>query len=328
MVAKLAGVSPSTVSRILNGTAAVSPDKKAAVDAAIAQLGFVPDPVARGLAGGRTLSVGVLTQALNSPFYGVAMRGIEDELDNAGYNALFVSGHWNATEEVRCVDMLLSRRVDGVIILTGRLSDAALRAYAKQVPIVVTGRQLKAANLYSLSFDNFEGARLATHHLLALGHQRICFIGGDPGHPDATERLRGYRAAVEAAGIGYNPKLVIPGMFQEEGGLAAVEQMIDSRQRCTAIFAANDQMAMGACLGLHRRAMRVPHDVSVVGFDDLSISAYATPPLTTVHHPAYELGKLAATAMLQLLRGEKPTAKAPQPRVIVRGSTRAPAQPG
>lgn len=324
MVAQAAGVSSSTVSRILNGTAVVSEAKQQAVDTAIARLGFVPNPMARGLAGGRTLSVGVVTQAIDSPFYGVALRGIEDQLDQAGYSPLFVSGHWNASEEARCIHMLRSRRVDGIIVLTGRLSDSALKATAKALPVVVTGRQLKAPNLCALSFDNFEGARLATHHLLALGHRNIAFINGDPAHPDATERLRGYRAALAAAGVAENPELIVPGLFHEESGLVAVGRLLDSRQRFSAIFAANDQMALGACLGLQRRNLRVPQDVSVMGFDDLAMSRYALPPLSSVHNPAYELGQLAATAMLQLLRGDKPRLEVPAPRVIVRESTRAP----
>lgn len=324
MVAKAAGVSASTVSRILNGTAVVSEAKKLAVDEAIAKLGFVPNPVARGLAGGRTLSVGVVTQSIDSPFYGVALRGIEDELDRAGYTPFFVSGHWNANEEARCIDMLRSRRVDGIIVLTGRLSDTSLKQYAKALPIVATGRRLKAPNLFSLDFDNFEGARLATEHLTSLGHQRIAFIAGNSEHPDANERLRGYRAGLEKAGIAYNPELVAPGLFHEESGLMAAERLLNTRQRFTALFAANDQMALGACLALQRRGMKVPEDVSVMGFDDLSISRYSIPPLSTVHHPAYELGQGAATAMLCLLRGEKPGPNLPGPRVVVRDSTAPP----
>ena len=325
MVAKSAGVSPSTVSRILNGTAAVHEAKQHAVDEAIKRLGFVPNPVARGLAGGRTLSVGVVTQAIDSPFYGVALRGIEEALDAAGYSALFVSGHWNANEEARCIAVLRSRRVDGIIVLTGRLSDSALRGYAKALPVVVTGRTLKAPDLVSLEFDNFEGARLATHHLLALGHRRIAFIAGDAVHPDAVDRHRGYRSAIEAAGLAYEPALVMPGLFTEESGLLAVSRLLDSRQPFSAIFAANDQMALGACLGLHRRGLRVPQDVSVVGYDDLPTSRYAVPPLTTVHHPAHEVGRLAATAMLALLRGDSPDATVPAPRVLVRESSGPPA---
>lgn len=322
MVAAAAGVSAATVSRILNGTAIVSDDKRAAVDEAIARLGFVPNPVARGLAGGRTLSIGVVTQAIDSPFYGGALRGIEDTLSAAGYSPLFVSGQWSAAHEARCIDALRSRRVDGIIVLTGRLSDAALAETARELPVVVTGRHLKAPGLYALDFDNFEGARLATHHLLALGHRRIAFISGDLKHPDGKERLRGYRSALEAAGLDYEPALVMPGNFTEASGLASVERLIDSREPFTAIFAANDQMAFGAGLGLHRRKLRVPDDVSLVGFDDLASSVYSIPPLSTVHHPVYELGQLAATAMLQLLAGQKPTLALPTPRLMVRESSR------
>jgi LacI family transcriptional regulator len=322
MVAQDSGVSPSTVSRILNGTAVVSDLKKKAVGDSIARLGFVPNPVARGLAGGRTLSVGVVTQAIDSPFYGASLRGIEDALDPAGYRSLFVSGHWDAAVESRCIEVLRSRRVDGIIVLTGRLSDQALKACAKNLPVVVTGRSLKAAGLFALNFDNFEGGRLATQHLIDLGHRRIAFIAGDPNHPDATERLRGYRAALERAGLTYNAKLVVPGAFHEESGLLGVDQLLGSGQRFTAIFAANDQMALGAALGLHRRSLRVPQDVSLVGFDDLPSSLYAIPPLSTMHQPAYEMGRLAAAAMLQLLAGLKPTAEVPAPRLIARESSR------
>jgi LacI family transcriptional regulator len=322
MVARAAGVSPSTVSRILNGTAVVSDDKRQTVDEAISRLGFVPNPVARGLAGGRTLSVGVVTQSIDSPFYGSGMRGIEAELDSAGYVPLFVSGHWSADEEGRAVDVLRSRRVDGIIVLTGRLGDTALRAHAKALPLVVVGRRLKAAGLFSLAFDNFEGGRLATHHLLALGHRRIAFISGDPKHPDAVERLRGHRAALEAAGIVHDPALVVPGAYHEESGLLAVERLLESRCPFTAIFAANDQMAFGAALGLYRRRLRVPEDVSLVGFDDLPAARYAIPPLTTVQHPAYEMGRLAAVAMLQMLRGEAPDVQVPPPRMVTRESSR------
>lgn len=325
MVARAAGVSPSTVSRILNGTAVVSDEKKAAVDEAVARLGFVPNPMARGLAGGRTLSVGVVTQAIDSPFYGGALRGVEDELSSAGYSPLFVSGHWNAAQEARSIEVLRSRRVDGIIVLTGRLSDAALATYAQSLPIVVTGRNLQAPGLYALNFDNFEGGRLATHHLLSLGHRRIAFIAGDTRHPDAKERQRGYRAALEAAGVAFDPALVMPGQYHEDSGRMAVERLLDSRAGFTALFAANDQMAFGARLALHKRRLRVPEDVSLVGFDDLSSAMYTVPPLSTVHHPVYELGQIAASAMLQMLAGEHPEGTLPSPRFIVRESTSGPA---
>jgi LacI family transcriptional regulator len=321
MVAKLAGVSASTISRILNGTAVVSANKQQAVKDAIAKLGYVPNPVARGLAGGRTYSIGVVTQTIDSPFYGLSLRGIEEELDPYGYHPLFVSAHWDADAEARCIGVLRSRRVDGIIVLTGRLSDQALKAFAKQLPVVITGRALNGPGLFSLDFDNFTGGKLATNHLIELGHRRIALITGDPLHPDSNERLRGYRAALQNAGIAYDPALVVSGDYSEGSGLHAVERLLHGGQQFTAMFTANDQMASGAVLGLHRKGIRVPEDISIVGFDDLPTSAFTLPPLTTINQSSYEMGRLSAHAMMQLLAGNRPTVAVPLPRLITRESS-------
>jgi LacI family transcriptional regulator len=323
MVAQRAGVSPSTVSRILNGTAQVSQAKRTAIDEAIASLGFVPNPIARGLAGGKTFSIGVVTQAIDSPFYGTMLRGIEDACQPLGYSLLFMSGDWNAKQEAHCVDVLRSRRVDGVIVLTGRLSDNALMEYAKSLPVVVTGRQLQAPQLYSLNFDNFAGAQLATQHLIELGHRYIAFIAGDKEHPDGQERFLGYCAALESAQIPYDERLVIWGDYHESSGFQAANTLLEKGLRFSAIFAANDQMAHGAALGLHKSGLSVPQHISLVGFDDLPTSAFSTPPLTTVHQPAYEMGGLAAAAMVDLLRGRVPNVFVPIPRLIIRESSRS-----
>jgi LacI family transcriptional regulator len=323
MVAQRAGVSLSTVSRILNGTAVVSETKKRAVEEAIEALDFVPNPMARGLAGGRTFSIGVITQAIDSPFFGVSLRGIEDELDKGGYSPLFMSAHWDAALEARCVQTLRSRRVDGIIVLTGRLSDKALRATAKQLPIVVTGRDLKAPGLFAINFDNFGGGLLATRHLLSLGHRRIAFITGDALNPDSNERLRGYRAALDETGVPFVPELVVAGNYSEKSGAQAIEQLRRDGHAFSAVFAANDQMANGAALALYRSGRRIPHDVSLVGFDDLPSSSFSLPPLSTVHQPAYEHGRVAASAMLQLIKGDRPEVVVPAPSLVARDSTAA-----
>lgn len=321
-VAELAGVSPSTVSRILNGTAAVSQAKKDAVQAAIQELGFRHNPVARGLAGGRTLSIGVVTQIISSPFYGEALLGIERELERAGYVPLFVSGNWHEDDERKAIETLLSRRVDGVIVLAGRLSDGELAKVADSLPVVVVGRQLGGPQLYSFSFDNRAGARAATQHLVDLGHRRIAFIAGDLLHDDAVERQNGYLDALTAAGIPADPGLIVQSDYTEAGGLLAVSRLLERDSHFTALFASNDQMAIGACLGLHRRNLRVPDDVSLVGFDDLIMARYAMPPLTTIRQSVYEIGSEAATAMLEMLRGGRPRAQLPEPELVLRESTR------
>jgi LacI family transcriptional regulator len=324
MVAQEAGVSPSTVSRVLNGTARVSETKKAAIEAAIRKLGFVANPMASGLAGGKSRSIGVITQALGSPFYGQGLLGIEDVLIKENFAPFFVSSHWRKADEQRCINSLEMRHVDGIIILTACLPDATLTAQALHTPLVLTGRKLQAEGLVSISFDNYGGARLATEHLIALGHNRIAFIKGTSSHPDAVERFRGYTAALKAHGIPYDERLVVQGNFVESGGENAVAELLQSKAGMTAIFAANDQMAYGVALALYRRGLRIPDDISLVGFDDLATSEFTLPPLTTVKHSIYEIGTIAAKAMIQLIQGQTPAFAVPKPELILRSSTRPP----
>lgn len=322
MVAQAAGVSPSTVSRILNGTANVSPDKEAAVRAAIEDLGFSPNPVARGLAGGRTASIGVLTQTVSSPFYGEAHLGIEAALREEGYIPLFVSGHWVEAEERKALDELMARRVDGLIVLAGRLSDRVLQTYARQVPMVVLGRQIEGDRVHSLSFDNRSGSMMATRHLIDMGHRRIAYIAGDTDHEDAVDRLEGYREALRSAGLQADPTLIVQGDFTEAGGMLAVNRLLDGHVPFTAIACSNDQTAIGALLALNRRNIRVPDDVSIIGFDDVAPARFSIPPLTSVHLSVYEAGAAAARSMLKLLRGEPTAQVLPEPRLAMRESTR------
>lgn len=321
-IARAAGVSPSTVSRILNGTAKVSDDKRLAVEATISRFNFQPNLMARSLAKGQTHTIGVLTQFIESPFYGEALRGIEDALATTNYSPLFVSGHWNLKKEQARMAVLQARRVDGVIVLTGRLSDQQLLDYAQRFPLVVTGRNLVAPNLASINVDDFHGACQATSHLAELGHTRIAFIGGPEDHPDAIARLRGHRQALRDAGLEDDPALITCGDFIESGGGMAINRLLESGQHFSAVFAANDQMAYGARLALYRRGIRVPDDMSLVGFDDLPNSSYSMPPLTTVRQPVYEIGRMAAQAMLRLIAGEAVGASAPPLELVVRESTR------
>jgi LacI family transcriptional regulator len=324
MVAREAGVSMATVSRIINGTAKVSAKRKSAVEEAIAKLDFHPNQAARGLAMGKSTTIGVITQAIDSPFYGEGLRGIEHFLQQNGYAALFMSGNWNEADEARCMRELMARRVDGIIIFSGRLEDGVLASYAKKVPIVLSGRGLKAGGVFSLPIDDRQGAVLATKHLIGLGHKRIAFISGTLDHPDAQERLSGYRRALSEAGVPYDAKLVVSGDWHEEGGAEATLRLLASKIPFTALFCVNDQTAYGACLALHRSGLNVPRDISVVGFDDLHSSEYRVPPLTSVRQSIRLLGERSAEAMLQLLKGERPRVTLPQVELMVRESTAVP----
>ena len=322
MVAQRAGVSPSTVSRILNGTAQVSQEKQTLVRSVIEELNFRPDPAARSLAGGRAMSIGVLTQFIDSPFYGEALRGIEDVLQQANYSPLFVSGHWNEAEEKDRLLMLQERKVDGIIVLTGKLTDDTLIDVARSVPVVVTGRKLMASQLHSIDFDNVEGASLAVRHLHALGHQRVAFISGPLDHSDAVQRVAGFRAELLRQHMVCDEGLIVYSDFQESGGFRAMNQLLATHQTFTAVIAANDQMAYGARLALYRGGIRVPEDVSLVGFDDLPHSAFTLPPLTTVRQSIYEVGASAAQALFELMQGKVPAVSQIPAELVVRESTR------
>lgn len=319
-VAKAAGVSASTVSRILNGTARVDPVKFARVQEVIERLGFRPNYAARTLAGGRTNTIGVVTQFIDSPFYGEVLRGIEDTLKRAHVVPLFVSGHWEQVEELACIDLLLERKVDGLIALSSCLTDAQLVGIAQHLPLVVTGRRLEGPHIASLDYDNIKGAKVAAEHLLGLGHDHIAYISGPTNHADARERLAGFMAALGSKAH-RDPRLILDADYTEQGGYEATQRLLASSVAFTAVLAANDQMAFGVRVALYEAGLDVPNDVSVVGFDDLYFSRYMTPPLTTVHHSAQDLGRLASATLMDLLAGQQRAHQLLPTELVVRLST-------
>ncbi|CAG4904397.1 LacI family DNA-binding transcriptional regulator [Paraburkholderia gardini] len=322
-IARAAGVSPSTVSRILNGTARVLPAKQKAVEQAIARFNYRPNVLARSLASGKTDTIGVLTQTVSSPFYAEWLRGIEDGLQEPGFTPLFVSSRWNVKDEVSRMEQFIARRVDGVIMLHSQLDEPSLIGYSRHAPLLVLGRSLQiSASLASLALDNLQGARDATRHLLEQGHREIAFIAGPPDHEDAIERLNGYRMALEDAGIGFDVDRVEQGDYLETGGEAAMERLFARGASFSAVFCANDQTAYGARLTLFRRGLRVPEDISLVGFDDLPTSSYMTPPLTTVRQPTYEIGRLAAQGIVQMIRRQPVTLSPVSLTLMTRETTR------
>lgn len=321
-VADAAGVSPATVSRYLNGTAKVAEDKRKAIERAIGEMNYKPNRLAQSLKMGSTRTVGVLTQSWDSGYFNKTMTGIEDVMKAAGYALLIMSGHWHAEEEAEHVELLIGRRVDGLAILTGHMTDEQILGFAKRVPIVAFGRELHGERATGFGLDNYAGACQAVDLLIEQGHRRIAFISGPEDHPDARARLAGYRDTLARHRIAPDPQLVVPGDFQECGGLLAVNQLLASQQRFTAIFAANDLTAYGARLGLYRRSIRVPDDISIIGFDDLHSSMYTTPPLTTVRQPLYEVGTAIANLLLPMIGRQAAPVTIPSLELVVRESVR------
>ena len=324
LVAKLSGVSPSTVSRILNDTAKVSDSKREAVLRVIEETGFRPNLAARALAGGRAMSIGVLTQYIDSPFYGEAIRGIEEVLASEDYTALFASGRGDRGLERERLTMLRERNIDGLIVLSSTLEDKELEELAGELPVVLTGRATLNQELTSIGFDNLGGGATALGHLADLGHTIIAVIDG-PDDPDAALRMEGIRSECVERGIDLDPTRIEVGDFNELGGYQAMVRLLEKRLDFSAVIALNDQMAYGAMLALSEAGLSVPDDMSLVGFDDLPHSAYTVPPLTTISQPVHMIGAMAASTVLAMVAGyQQSVRQSVAASLILRKSTMVP----
>ena len=321
-VARAAGVSPSTVSRILNSSAGVAPEKRAAVDAAIRELDFRPNASARSLKTGTTMTIGVVVQDLESLFFTRVLSGVEQRLSAGGYVPVTVSGGWNATREAERIRVLMDRRIDGLVVVCGHIADAVLAEFARRRPIALVGRELAAPRMASKWLDQVQVGYIATQHLLQLGHRRIAHLGGPLDQLDAVQREAGWRRALREAGIEPDPRLVVQSDFTETGGLLAMQRLLDGAPPFTAVFAANDQSAYGASVALYRRGVRVPDNLSLIGVDDLRASSFVTPALTTVRQPLHEIGRYAAEALLHMLGQCDAPADVPPLELVIRETTK------
>jgi LacI family transcriptional regulator len=323
-IAHRANVSPSTVSRVLQGTAAVSKIKHQAVMDAVRELDYRPNIFAQSLASGKSMTIGVLTQNFGSPFYDGLLRGILEGFEETNYWPLFADGRWQVLIEQRALTMLLERQVDGIIILGGQTPEETLHEIAMKKPLVVVARKITTMTEHNIYVNNFEAAYNAVNYLIERGHHQIAHITADMNYTAAVEdvfdRYKGYQQALEDAGIKPDPRLVVEGNLEQQSGVLAVEMLLGRGRSFSAIFAANDQMAFGARLALYRRGIRVPDEVSLVGFDDESSAAYMIPPLTTLRQPAVEMGQAAARAILGLINQEKPAIEQFDAELIIRES--------
>jgi LacI family transcriptional regulator len=304
-IALKAGVSPATVSRVLGGGAHVATQKRAAVLEAARLLRYRPNLMAQDLASGRSRTVGLVLPDTVSSFWGQLVGGIETELRARGYHLLMASAKGSAGEQ-RALDLLLRHQVEGLVLASGALSDAELGEIVGGIPWVTVCRGATGDDSRRIRVENREGGRVATKHLIELGHERIAHLGGPLAHSDALERRVGYREALLEAGIRFDGRLVVEADFNMQAGLAAMNELIASRVAFTAVFAGSDQIAMGAMLALDRHGLEVPADVSIVGFDDEAFASFCRPPLTTVRQPTFEMGQAAVRALLARADGTRP----------------------
>jgi LacI family repressor for deo operon, udp, cdd, tsx, nupC, and nupG len=299
-VAELAGVSTATVSRTLATPQQVSSEMRRKVLRAIRQSGYVPNLLARNLRRLESRTTLVLVPDIANPFFAEIIRGIEEVAHRNSYSVILGDTQRRARRERAYSEMLLSRQADGLILLTGRVP-ALLARKPHASPIVIACERIDGLVLPTVVIDNQRSARVATEHLIGLGHRRIGFITGPPGNVLTRDRLTGYRAALAAAAIPVDPALIIAGDFSVASGIAASRHLLGLASRPTALVASNDEMALGAVQAVKQAALRVPGDLSVVGFDDIRFAAVCDPPLTTISQPRQQIGRSAMTMLLARL---------------------------
>jgi LacI family transcriptional regulator len=334
-VARLAGVSPATVSRVLSGSAhPVSADTRSRVLLAVQELGYRPNRVARALVTARTHTIGAIVHDISDPYFAEVVRGLEDGARLADYQVFVCSSDRDPTRELAYVQALISHRVDGLVFVGGGIED---RDYERQLAQLVEAYRMgggaavalapHSLRVPSITVDNRGGVHMITRYLLELGHRRVAFVDGPPRLRTSRVRLAGYRAALRQAGIPYDPSLVTTGWFSSEGGAKAVAVLLDRCPDLTAVVAANDVMAFGVLHELANRGIAVPEEISVAGFDDVQMAALLQPPLTTVRMPMYEVGYQGAQAVIDLLAGRAVRSRRLPVRLVVRGSTAPPGGP-
>ncbi|UYI49190.1 substrate-binding domain-containing protein [Vibrio natriegens] len=320
-VAKLAGVSPSTVSRFLNRTTFISKTKTIAIEDAIKALDYKPNFHMNQGRNTRSMTIGVLVQSPESPFTSRIFNDMESFLGPKGYSLVIASGYWQHSMQLQALEYLEKSNVDGVIVVAGSLTEQEIVDFSKKIPVVAVGYNYAAEKLLSVNIDNVLGGHMATLHLLQQGHVNIAHIKGLLNQPDAVARFVGYKRALAEAGIKVRNSLIKQGDFSSETGYDCTVELIQSNVHFSALFAANDQTAYGAIKALHDHGYKVPEDVSVVGFDDLPTSKYFTPGLTTLRQPVEEIGVVCAESILSLFSGEKFNSRLPPIDLIVREST-------
>lgn len=301
-IAKAAGVSPATVSRAMNNTDhPMNQETKERILRIANALGYHPNMVARSMRTDRTFTIGIIVENILSPFIPPIIRGIQDFLNPEGYSSMIINSDWDPKIEADSIASLNNRMIDGIFFVETwhHSSDVIEKMTSK--PFVFVHRLFNSHSPNSVLPDDYGGARLATCHLISLGHQRIAFINGPKDWDASQNRLRGYKDELEAANLVFDKNLIKKGDWEVKGGYLATQALAGMRHPPGAIFAANDLMALGAIYALQEAKLRVPQDVAVVGYDNRNFGGFVRPAITTVSLPCYEMGLSAAKLLSDLI---------------------------
>ena len=322
-IARLADVSHSTVSRALCNSPLLNRRTVERIQRIARESGYRASAIARGLVTQKTKTIGVVVTSIADPFVSEVVSGIEQAANDHGYAVFLANSYADPDREVKVVHSFAERRVEGIVVTASRVGTTYLQILSElQVPIVLINNQRRGQFVHSVMIENVEASRQATHHLISLGHARIAYLGDRCGYQSDTERLTGYRRALEQAALPFLPELVVHGDGKPAGGEQAMATLLGLPQAPTGVFCYNDMSALGALRCVHENGLRVPADISLVGFDDLFFASYTQPPLTTVRQPRQRMGLLAMEILLKLMSGgdSADTIKVPA-ELIVRESS-------
>ena len=324
-IARIAGVSHSTVSRALHNSPLVTRETVEQIQKIAGEVGYRASAVARGLVTRKTHTIGVVVTTVTDPWVGEVLSAIELAANDHGYSVFLADSNADPLREKNVVHSFAELRVDGIVVTSSRVGALHTPMLSQMmVPIVLINNQHPGEFVHSVMIENLDASRAATDHLIALGHRRIAYIGDQFGHYSDAERFAGYREALKHAGLPFDPQLVAHGDGKADGGPAAMEQLLALPQPPTAVFCYNDMTALGVLRAIHARGLRVPADISVVGFDDLFFAPYTQPPLTTVRQPRRKMGQMAFESLWKLMSGEEPLEIRVPAELIVRESTAPP----
>jgi LacI family transcriptional regulator len=307
-VAKRAGVAPITVSRVINNSGYLSRETRQRVEAAIAELEYVPNRLARSLRSKRTNTLALVLTDITNPFFTTLARGVEDTASDAGYTVIFCNTDESEAEERKYVQVLLQQQVDGILLVPAANTGESIESIQKQnTPLVVLDRRPPpAAAVDTVHCENEAGAYQLVKLLLDLGHRRIGILSGPIGVSTADDRLAGYRRAMREADLRDEEQLVVYGSFSQASGYDLMCDLLQAEPRPTAVFAANNLIGIGALKAVQAAGLRVPDDVALVSFDDLPPTLLTFPFFTVAAQPAYDMGRRATELLLSRLRGAAP----------------------
>ncbi|WP_230531498.1 LacI family DNA-binding transcriptional regulator [Microvirga roseola] len=331
-VAQLAGVSTATVSRVLANPDQVRPKTHALVMEAVRRSGYTPNSTARNLRTRRTMTVLVVAPRLTNPVFAQVLRGVDDELTQNGYG-IIVGNLDNRTErEARYVDLALSRQVDGVLLMNGRIPESGKRSMGESgLPMVAMCSAIPGGRVPNVTVQDRAASRKAVEYLAQLGHRKFGYISGVPGTFIEMERFTGFLEGIAAAGFGQEDFVRWEGPFMFSTGVSAAQSFLRLRERPTGIFAACDESAIGFIKTVTTAGVRVPDDVSVIGFDGIEFADYIEPTLTTFQQPLHEIGRAGARTLLRMIQGKMDPAEwdiqLPL-RLLERGTTGPAPRPG